>query len=150
MTKPSLIEAYERINDISKSNRGSIVERIIRFWDPRQVEIYYPFPGEPAPEGVARAGAFYPSVIDDQVYFILTPQLSEKIIKNYKGEGVSALADGQTMTEKGIIQKPRGFLTLKKDIARITHNIERDIIIYVNNRTGVEWADGLLKSVLKS
>jgi hypothetical protein len=145
MAKPSLTEAYDRIKDYITVNgeKLSLVPHL---------KLYPGAEGEP-PEGVASAGIYTPSKSKSLAFFMLDPKISERIITTYKGEGVSALADGMTMTERGVIQKPvpvLGHLGLKKNIARITHDNKSNIIIVVNDDSGARYADGLLKSLLKN
>jgi hypothetical protein len=62
------------------------------------------------------------------------------------------LTDGLTMTEKAVIQKPRivlGHLGRKKNIATITHNNDKEIIIVAHNDEGADYAQGLWKSLIE-
>lgn len=140
MAKPSVTAVYKSI----MSNGYTNVENVsVPFISLHLDEL---------PDGIKDVGLYNIPRGKRKPYFMLNSDLSERIITDYKGVGVKALMDKMTMTEKGVIQKPRLFLRslgLKKDIALLTHNENRDIIIVVNDNSGAEYANNLLNSLLK-
>jgi len=142
----SVLEAYRFIKN--KIRHPSLDERFN--YNYSSDYMVFPLWGE-CLEGMEKAGVRYPSKTENKIYVMLTPELSKRISVDYKGFGTRVLAKGMTMTEEGVIQKPRlilGHLGLKKNIAKIDQE-DKNIIIFVNDDSGAIFADRLLKSSLK-
>ena len=151
-----LIEAYMQIK--YGTSEPWLLEKLVHGPGPVNV-VVYPTCHEP-PEGVSKGGKYHLSLIRDEVYFVLKPELSKKIATDYKGLGTKALTDGLTMTVNGVVQKPRPVLghlkhlglsdkIAKKSIARLTHDNDGNLMIVAHDDDGADYAQNLWESLVK-